>query len=80
MRGNYWLKFASSRNIFNFCPRHIHIGLSKAIDDKLSTHGNLVYQYKHPFRDGSTHVVQEPPDFIAPLAGLVEASATEQLS
>jgi hypothetical protein len=30
-----------------------------------------VYQYKHPFRDGSTHVVLEPLDFIARLAALV---------
>jgi hypothetical protein len=22
--------------------------------------GRVVYQYKHPFRDGSTHVVLEP--------------------
>ena len=31
----------------------------------------MVYQYKHPFRDGSTHVLLEPPDFIARLAALV---------
>jgi hypothetical protein len=30
-----------------------------------------VYQYKQPFRDGSTHVVLEPLDFIARLAALV---------
>jgi hypothetical protein len=33
--------------------------------------GRVVYQYKHPFRDGSTHVVLEPLDFIARLAALV---------
>ncbi|NNL05977.1 MAG: IS91 family transposase, partial [Xanthomonadales bacterium] len=33
--------------------------------------GRVVYHYKHPFRDGSTHVVLEPLDFIARLAALV---------
>ena len=33
--------------------------------------GRVVYRYKHPFRDGSTHVVLEPLDFIARLAALV---------
>jgi hypothetical protein len=31
----------------------------------------VVYRYKRPFRDGSTHVVLEPLDFIARLAALV---------
>ena len=31
----------------------------------------MVYRYKQPFRDGSTHVVLEPLDFIARLAALV---------
>ena len=33
--------------------------------------GRVVYRYKQPFRDGSTHVVLEPLDFIARLAALV---------
>jgi len=33
--------------------------------------GRVVYRYKCPFRDGSTHVVLEPLDFIARLAALV---------
>ena len=33
--------------------------------------GRVVYQYRQPFRDGSTHVVLEPLDFIARLAALV---------
>jgi hypothetical protein len=33
--------------------------------------GRGVYRYKQPFRDGSTHVVLEPLDFIARLAALV---------
>jgi hypothetical protein len=37
----------------------------------VDTHGRVVYQYKQPFRDGSTHVVFEPLDFIARLAALV---------
>jgi len=31
----------------------------------------VVYRYQHPFRDGSTHVVLEPLDFMARLAALV---------
>ena len=30
-----------------------------------------MYRYKRPFRDGSTHVVLEPLDFMARLAALV---------
>ena len=33
--------------------------------------GRVLYRYKQPFRDGSTHVVLEPLDFIARLAALV---------
>ena len=33
--------------------------------------GRVVYRYKQPFRDGSTHVILEPLDFIARLAALV---------
>ena len=33
--------------------------------------GRVVYRYKQPFRDGSTHVVLQPLDFIARLAALV---------
>jgi hypothetical protein len=36
-----------------------------------------VYQYKQPFRDGSTHAVLEPLDFTARLADLRETPATE---
>lgn len=32
--------------------------------------GRVVYRYKRPFRDGSTHVVLEPLDFLARLAAL----------
>jgi hypothetical protein len=38
-----------------------------AVDD----HGRVVYRYRRPFRDGSTHVILEPVDFIARLAALV---------
>jgi hypothetical protein len=37
----------------------------------VDTRGRVVYRYKRPFRDGSTHVVLEPLDFIARLAALV---------
>lgn len=41
--------------------------------DRLSVDGDglVVYQLKHPFRDGATHVLFEPLDFIARLAALV---------
>lgn len=35
------------------------------------TSGRVVYRYRQPFRDGSTHVVLEPLDFLARLAALV---------
>jgi ribosomal protein S27E len=37
----------------------------------LDRQGRVVYQYKRAFRDGSTHVVLEPLDFMARLAALV---------
>ena len=33
--------------------------------------GQIVYRLKHPFGDGTTHVVLDPMDFIARLAALV---------
>jgi hypothetical protein len=38
-----------------------------SVDD----HGRVLYRYKRPFRDRSTHVILEPLDFIARLAALV---------
>jgi hypothetical protein len=38
-----------------------------SIDD----HGRVVYRYKRPYRDSSTHVVLEPMDFMARLAALI---------
>ena len=37
----------------------------------LTTNGNVRYQLKTPYRDGTTHVIFEPLDFIARLAALV---------
>jgi hypothetical protein len=37
----------------------------------VDTRDRVVCQYKHPFRDGSTHVILKPLDFIARLAALV---------
>lgn len=41
--------------------------------ERLSTNerGQIVYKFKQPFRDGTTHVVLDPLDFIARLAALV---------
>ena len=37
----------------------------------LTPNGNVRYQLKTPYRDGTTHVIFEPLDFIAKLAALV---------
>jgi len=37
----------------------------------LTAHGNVRYQLKTPYRDGTTYVIFEPLDFIARLAALV---------
>ena len=37
----------------------------------LTTNGNIRYQLKTPYRDGTTHVIFEPLDFLARLAALV---------
>ena len=37
----------------------------------LTSQGDVVYQLKRPFRDGTTEVVFEPLDFIARLAALI---------
>ena len=37
----------------------------------LTSNGNIRYQLKTPYRDGTTHVIFEPLDFIARLAALV---------
>ena len=45
-----------------------------AISEKrlsLTEGGNIRYQLKTPYRDGTTHVIFEPLDFIARLAALV---------
>ena len=42
-------------------------------NDRLGVDGDglIVYELTHPFRDGTTHVLFEPIDFIARLAALV---------
>ena len=37
----------------------------------LTDHGKVRYELKTPYRDGTTHVIFEPVDFIAKLAALV---------
>ena len=37
----------------------------------LTPSGNVLYQLKTPYRDGTTHVIIEPLDFMARLAALV---------
>ena len=40
----------------------------------LTSQGNIRYELKTPYRDGTTHVIFEPLDFIAKLAALVPKS------
>ena len=42
----------------------------------LTANGNIRYQLKTPYRDGTTHVIFEPLDFIAKLAALVPKPRT----
>ncbi len=42
----------------------------------LNPNGNVRYQLKTPYRDGTTHVIFEPLDFIARLAALVPKPGT----
>ena len=54
--------------------RSLSNNLSPAIaNERLSTNerGQVVYRFKQPFRDGTTHVVLDPLDCIARLAALV---------
>ena len=37
----------------------------------VSHRGSVVYELKHPFRDGTTHILFTPADFIGRLAALV---------
>jgi hypothetical protein len=37
----------------------------------INEHGQVTYKFKQPLRNGSTHVVLDPLDFIARLAALV---------
>ena len=50
-----------------------HIARPAIANERLSTNdrGQVVYRFKQPFRDGSTHVVLDALDFIARLAALV---------
>ena len=50
-----------------------HIARPAIANERLSTNdrGQVIYRFKQPFRDGSTHVVLDPLDFIARPAALV---------
>ena len=49
----------------HYPPGHIRKALS------LTRQGKVRYELKTPYRDGTTHVIFEPVDFIAKLAALV---------
>jgi hypothetical protein len=50
-----------------------YIARPPLVNERLGTNGagQVIYELKHPFRDGTTHVVFEPLGFIARLAALV---------
>ena len=50
-----------------------HIAPPAIANERLSTNdrGQVIYRFKQPFRDGSTHVVLDPLAFIARLAAMV---------
>ena len=50
-----------------------HIARPAIANERLSTNdrGQVIYRFKQPFRDGSTHVVLDALDFIPRLAALV---------
>jgi hypothetical protein len=53
---------------------NVHFHSRPAIAEKrlsLTPNGDVRYQLKTPYRDGTTHVIFEPLDFIARLAALV---------
>ena len=39
--------------------------------------GNVIYELKHPFKNGTTHFVFEPREFLARLAAFVPRSAAD---
>ena len=43
----------------------------------ITSNGNVRYQLKTPYRDGTTYVVFEPLDFVAKLAALAWPAACE---
>ena len=65
--------FANSR-----LPVNIRMGrVRPAVSEKrlsLTEHGQVRYSLKTPWRDGTTHVIFEPLDFIARLAALMPKS------
>ena len=50
-----------------------YIARPAVANERFSTNerGQVIYTFKQPFRDGATHVVLDPLDFIARLAALV---------
>ncbi len=50
-----------------------HIARPAVSEKRLSllTNGDVRYELKTPYRDGTTHVIFEPLDFIAHLAALI---------
>ena len=62
---------AQDRNKLERLCRYI---TRSAVSEKrlaITTYGKIRYQLKTPYRDGTTHVIFEPLDFIARLAALV---------
>ena len=55
---------------------------SSPANKRLSTNerGQVIYSFKQPFRDGTTHVVLDPIDCIARLAALVPLPRNHHVS
>jgi hypothetical protein len=49
---------------------HDCICIYSSADSAVTSQGNVRYELKTPYRDGTTHVIFEPFDFIAKLAAL----------
>lgn len=56
-----------------------YIARAPVANDRFSANerDQVIYKLKHPFRDGTTHVVLHPLDFIARLAALVPRPRTD---
>jgi hypothetical protein len=65
------VRTTSNPSIVRGSSSAITSGWNSTESNTLTTQGWVRYQLKTPYRDGTTHVVLEPLDFIARLAALI---------